>query len=121
MIWVLAKIVKGLCWRECGTLLGPETHWTVRKANYERTIELAADWCIDVPSIGNISQRGAVLLAKGVGIPDKALFNWYLIIHGQHPFFVTTVPSERVRPDAVGGPHDCMSLVWPKPAYRAGV
>jgi hypothetical protein len=114
LIWVLAKIVKGLCWRNCGTLLGPETQWTIRQADYEQTITLEADWCVEVPANGDLTQRGAVVLAKGLGLPEKLLFNWFLIVHGQHPFFVTTVPRLRFEEGAVDDPHDCMQLAWPK-------
>ncbi|MDP9033530.1 MAG: hypothetical protein M3O50_01880 [Myxococcota bacterium] len=116
--WVLAKIVKGLCWRECQTLLGAETQWTGRVANYEDIIALSPHWQVEVPSKGNVSQRGSVLIAKGMGIPEKGLFCWYLILHGLHPHVVFTVPKERLDPGAVHGEHDCMNLVWPKPGSR---
>ena len=90
--WVLAKIVKGLCLRECGVFLGPSTECSV-------------------PSSGD---TGSVLIAKGEGLRDQGWFNWDLLLHGIHPYWVTTVPKSRLRGPAGSGPNDCMKLEWPR-------
>jgi hypothetical protein len=113
--WVLAKIVKGLCWRQCETLLGPETEWTVLRPDYDDVI--ACDdrpWLVEIPSQGDVSQRGSVLLAKGIGLPEKGLFSWLLMVHGVHPYLVTTLRRERFPPGAAGESHHCLRLAWPK-------
>jgi hypothetical protein len=119
MTWVLAKIVKGLCWRECGTFLGPETEWTVRIADFADVIEWRAKWSIEIPSIGDISQRGTVLIAKGDGRPQECLFLWLLIVQGRHPYFVTTRPRATLHAGALVLETDFMKLAWPRATSRA--
>jgi hypothetical protein len=113
LTWVLAKIVKGLVVRSTGTLLPNGTPWSIRHGNYESAIALEAPLFVEVPGHGDISQRGTVLLAKGIQHPKMpTVFNWELIIHGRHPFFVTTAPRENLGGGA--GERDCVPLVWPK-------
>jgi len=112
VVWVIAKIVKGLCYRDRGILLGPDTEWSVRWGNYQDFIASDASYFAEVPAKGDISQRGSVLLAKGDGLRETRYCNWQLVIRGQHVFFVTAVP--RVKLGALDGPNDCLRLVWPK-------
>lgn len=110
MTRVMAKIVKGLMYRETRTLFGEDWRWTVRAP--EPDIPMPADeprWLVVVPSDG--ADRGTALAARGfVEGPD--LFVWHLLLNAAHQVLVFV--SHKDSPlGAPKGPHDLMQLVWP--------
>jgi hypothetical protein len=52
--WVLAKMVKGLLYREAGILLGSEVLWTIRQPDYADVIAPPTPpcWTVEIPSRG---------------------------------------------------------------------
>lgn len=107
---VMAKIVKGLLFREAGILLGPEWRWTVRQDEEEAPLPPAPPrWKVAVPVEG--AARGAALAAKGYEA-GEGFFFWELLLNGVHQVLVFVTHK-----DYSTGPgasrFDLMELVWP--------
>src|ERR1019366_4361452 len=123
-LWVLAKIAKGLSYRETGLLWGPDTEWSARVCDYADFISAPIEpLFVEIPALGDISVRGSVLSAKGE-VTERGVY-LYLMLLGQHPVAMTTLSREahqqmkdRLRPIYGDGvervdEHDFMKLRWP--------
>lgn len=112
---VLAKIIKGVCSRDLDLLLDGETQWTTRNHAYDAFVEWEAPIFAEVPGRGDIFHRGSVMLAKGFRMETApTLFHWQVMLAGQGPFFVHTVPRESTRLlDSEIGENDFMKVRWP--------
>lgn len=103
---VLVKIAKGLCFRDHAHVIPSDAGWLVRVTDYSEIV--AIDYHNTLDEVSD------VLFAKGVAVPAKGLFAWWMVLFGQHPYAVISVPrgvmAQRGNPDVEAM---LKSYAWP--------